>query len=225
MPRVYGFSILLFIVCFGCSQRQKPMPVRVKITAHKYAFEPSVIHVRQGDEVELEISTSDVQHGLRWQGGRWLGWHGRRCQGGRGRDHIFGQSSAGNEPITHHALAICVARPVVAAERVQRPITVRHLPSPVRANDRFQGSGQCHVAGQQRCRCQQWRPGLGARSGTYDVGTRRMRVPFRREVVQRARRRCRQIASERGIRGDVNCDGARGWARTASCGTGSTARA
>jgi len=68
MARVYGFSILLFVVCFGCSQRQKPMPVRVKITAHKYAFEPSVIHVRQGEEVELEISTSDVQHGFEAKG-------------------------------------------------------------------------------------------------------------------------------------------------------------
>ena len=67
MPRVYSCAIPLLIFCFGCSQ-QKPMPVRVKITARKYAFEPSVIHVRQGEEVELEISTSDVQHGFEAKG-------------------------------------------------------------------------------------------------------------------------------------------------------------
>ena len=41
---------------------------RIKITAHKYTFEPSVIHVKQGEPVELEISTLDVQHGFEVKG-------------------------------------------------------------------------------------------------------------------------------------------------------------
>ena len=34
------------------------------IVAHKYAYDPSVIHVNQGDEVHVKFSSRDVTHGL-----------------------------------------------------------------------------------------------------------------------------------------------------------------
>ena len=64
-----GMSIVFLIFSWGCSQSvSRRAPLRVKITAHKYSFEPSVIHVRQGEQVELEISTTDVQHGFEAKG-------------------------------------------------------------------------------------------------------------------------------------------------------------
>lgn len=39
-------------------------PIRIQVKVKKYAFDPPVIRVPQGALVELEISTTDVQHGF-----------------------------------------------------------------------------------------------------------------------------------------------------------------
>lgn len=61
-------SIPVFLLCFvcliaGCSRKSGPTD-HIKIVMKKYAIEPSVIHVRPGSKVELEIVTADVQHGF-----------------------------------------------------------------------------------------------------------------------------------------------------------------
>ncbi len=47
-----------------------PQPQRrdFNIIAHKYAYEPSVIHVNQGDEVHVRFSSKDVTHGFFLEG-------------------------------------------------------------------------------------------------------------------------------------------------------------
>ena len=61
-------SILILIIALlgfsACSRQPKPETVRIQVTAHRYAFEPAVIRVRKGQDVTLEISTTDVQHGF-----------------------------------------------------------------------------------------------------------------------------------------------------------------
>lgn len=53
-------------VCFltGCSSFSGREPVRIQVKMKKYTFDPPLIRVKQGDLVELEISTADVQHGF-----------------------------------------------------------------------------------------------------------------------------------------------------------------
>ncbi len=48
----------------ACSQHPRENPVHIKVAMKKYAFEPPVIRVRQGDWVAMEVSTADVQHGF-----------------------------------------------------------------------------------------------------------------------------------------------------------------
>jgi len=57
-------TLLALPALSGCNARQAAPTAHVKITAHKYAFEPPVIHLKKGESVELEISTLDVQHGF-----------------------------------------------------------------------------------------------------------------------------------------------------------------
>lgn len=47
-----------------CNRQPKPDAVHILVSSHKYAFEPAVIHVKKGQDVVLEISTTDVQHGF-----------------------------------------------------------------------------------------------------------------------------------------------------------------
>jgi cytochrome c oxidase subunit II len=56
---------LLCLVCLtaGCSRSGAPAD-RIKVSMKKYAIEPSVIQVKAGQKVELEITTADVQHGF-----------------------------------------------------------------------------------------------------------------------------------------------------------------
>jgi cytochrome c oxidase subunit 2 len=39
-------------------------PKRFEVTASRYAFEPSVIEVEQGDVVDLVVRSADTEHGL-----------------------------------------------------------------------------------------------------------------------------------------------------------------
>ena len=45
-------------------QYSRREPIRIQVKVKKYAFDPPVIRVPQGALVELEISTTDVQHGF-----------------------------------------------------------------------------------------------------------------------------------------------------------------
>jgi cytochrome c oxidase subunit 2 len=53
---------LLFLLS-GC-QKKVPADEHIRITMRKYSIEPSLIRVKSGETVELEITTADVQHGL-----------------------------------------------------------------------------------------------------------------------------------------------------------------
>ena len=55
-------SYLLFLVVTGCSRR--PATEHIKVVMKKYQIQPSVITVKSGDIVVLEVATLDVQHGL-----------------------------------------------------------------------------------------------------------------------------------------------------------------
>ena len=57
---------LIFVFCLAaaCNRQPKPEPEHIQVIASKYAFEPAEIHVKRGQEVILEISTTDVQHGF-----------------------------------------------------------------------------------------------------------------------------------------------------------------
>ena len=69
MKRGIGASMAIVFLVFssGCNLNKRSA-IRVKITARKYSYEPPVIHVKQGEQVELEISTTDVQHGFEAKG-------------------------------------------------------------------------------------------------------------------------------------------------------------
>ena len=61
-------NAILFLISFlsllwGC-QKKKPADVRIQVVMKKYAIEPTVIHVKSGQMVELTVTTSDVQHGF-----------------------------------------------------------------------------------------------------------------------------------------------------------------
>lgn len=58
--------VVLALVCAlaGCTSFFGGEPVRFQVKLKKYAFDPPVIRVPQGALVELEISTTDVQHGF-----------------------------------------------------------------------------------------------------------------------------------------------------------------
>jgi cytochrome c oxidase subunit 2 len=61
--------VVLILMASGCKPARPTAPaMHIRITAHKYGFEPSVIHLKQGEAVELEISTLDVQHGFEVKG-------------------------------------------------------------------------------------------------------------------------------------------------------------
>jgi cytochrome c oxidase subunit 2 len=47
----------------GC-QKKNPADEHFQITMRRYAIEPSIIRVRSGETVELQITTTDVQHSL-----------------------------------------------------------------------------------------------------------------------------------------------------------------
>ena len=51
------------LVPAGCT-RPKAQPLRIQVTMHRYAIEPEVIHVKKGQDVTLDVSTTDVQHGF-----------------------------------------------------------------------------------------------------------------------------------------------------------------
>jgi cytochrome c oxidase subunit 2 len=66
-PRSLRLAALLFLPLFllsGCSQDLGPPDVKERLVMKKYEFIPPVVRVKQGQVVELEVVTADVQHGL-----------------------------------------------------------------------------------------------------------------------------------------------------------------
>ncbi|MGH9531762.1 MAG: cupredoxin domain-containing protein [Terriglobales bacterium] len=62
--RLVAGAAVLGCLLAGCSTFSGREPVRIQVKLKKYSFDPAVIRVKQGDMVELEISTADVQHGF-----------------------------------------------------------------------------------------------------------------------------------------------------------------
>jgi cytochrome c oxidase subunit 2 len=54
------FFLFFLALLPGCSRE----PVHLKMVAKKYGYEPSVLRVKQGQPVVLELSTADVRHGF-----------------------------------------------------------------------------------------------------------------------------------------------------------------
>jgi cytochrome c oxidase subunit II len=49
----------------GCKGEQAAGPIEhIQVVMRKYAIEPAVIKVKSGSNVDLEITTADVQHGF-----------------------------------------------------------------------------------------------------------------------------------------------------------------
>src|SRR5215467_4992532 len=54
----------LLVLTGGCRSQSNPAAEHIKVVMKKYAIEPAVIHVKAGQITELEVSTTDVQHGF-----------------------------------------------------------------------------------------------------------------------------------------------------------------
>jgi len=61
-------SLFLILVCFafltsGC-QKKSTADVRIPVVMKKYTIDPAVIRVKTGQKVQLDVTSTDVQHGL-----------------------------------------------------------------------------------------------------------------------------------------------------------------
>ena len=67
--QVRDTSLALLTLAFAATvpvpaQAPSPGPVEIQITAKKYEFSPSTVHVKQGDHVKLIITSEDRDHGI-----------------------------------------------------------------------------------------------------------------------------------------------------------------
>ena len=58
-------GLLSFLASIGAAQ---PVERRIRIEARSFAFEPAVVHIRQGERVLLEFVSLDVTHGIYFDG-------------------------------------------------------------------------------------------------------------------------------------------------------------
>jgi cytochrome c oxidase subunit 2 len=56
--------LLSFLLLTSGCQKKTPVDEHIHITMKKYAIEPSLIRVKAGETVELEVTTADIQHGI-----------------------------------------------------------------------------------------------------------------------------------------------------------------
>ncbi len=49
-------------------RQPSPQERYISITAHKYAYEPAVVHVNKGDRIHLSLTSADVMHGFFLEG-------------------------------------------------------------------------------------------------------------------------------------------------------------
>jgi len=64
-----AFISLIFVLftglLTGCKSEQATGPIEhIKVVMKKYTIEPAVIKVKSGSDVDLEVTTADVQHGF-----------------------------------------------------------------------------------------------------------------------------------------------------------------
>jgi len=65
MKKTVSLAVMnLALLLIGCNRQPKLDAIHIQVISRKYAFEPAEIHVKKGQEVTLEISTTDVQHGF-----------------------------------------------------------------------------------------------------------------------------------------------------------------
>ena len=60
---LYAVAASLALSLAGCGRGPKPA-VHVRVEMKKYSISPAEIRIRQGQRVELEVTTADVQHGF-----------------------------------------------------------------------------------------------------------------------------------------------------------------
>ena len=58
-PLLLGFMVL----ASGC-QRKQHADEHIRVLMKKYSIDPAVIRVKAGERIELNITSTDVQHGL-----------------------------------------------------------------------------------------------------------------------------------------------------------------
>lgn len=59
------FVLTLTVLALGCrNQPKSAADAHIQVVMKKYTIEPAVIHVKTNQVTELEISTTDVQHGF-----------------------------------------------------------------------------------------------------------------------------------------------------------------
>lgn len=62
---LFCLIVLCFVFCAtGCQQKDQGPAQHIKVVMRRYSFDPSVIRVKAGEPVELEVTTADVQHGF-----------------------------------------------------------------------------------------------------------------------------------------------------------------
>ena len=66
LSRIYCVlaAVFLFLSLGGCNRSLGTPDVKLKLVMKKYEFVPPVVRVKQGQVVELDVETADVQHGL-----------------------------------------------------------------------------------------------------------------------------------------------------------------
>ena len=60
---------LLALLCVGlvvcsCAKKEAAQATHIGVTMRRFAIEPDVIRVKQGENVVLDVSSKDVQHGF-----------------------------------------------------------------------------------------------------------------------------------------------------------------
>lgn len=66
MNKTFSFFFLICLVCLllvGCQKKTGPTE-HITVVMKKYSIEPALIRVKSGKNIELEVTTSDVQHGF-----------------------------------------------------------------------------------------------------------------------------------------------------------------
>jgi cytochrome c oxidase subunit 2 len=58
-------AVAAVMVCLGESSTKTSGARRIEVVARRYAFEPAEITVKKGESVDLILTTSDVNHGVR----------------------------------------------------------------------------------------------------------------------------------------------------------------